>query len=148
MGITQQGAFIWGAYYQHWLCKWKILPHSWKACEIRRLWAHVVISKEAHYSGILPQPLSLGSWDKTDNSLTNLPSGPLRETTQQAEWLVGLIQYDLQSRLFIHIRSGNFYSSLSPFSDCPYWRRSNAPRIRTESAAPVAQQGDWVGTCP
>lgn len=68
----------------------------------------------------------LGSWDKTESSLTKLPSKPLRQMTTHIESFVGLHQYDSQSRLFIHVRNGNFYNSISfpdlflPFPDIPF----------------------------
>lgn len=63
------------------------------------------------------------------SSLTKLPSKPLRQMTTTVESFVGLHQYDSQSRLFIHVRNGNFYNSISfpdlflffpPFPDFPF----------------------------
>lgn len=74
-----------------------------------------------------------GYCSNPDNCLPNRPSGPLREKAGEAEWSVGLRQYDFQPRLFIYFRNENFYNSISPFPDFLIEGPTTCPQIRLES---------------
>lgn len=108
---------------------------------------------------------NLWAWDPgiKQSSLIKLPSKPLRKITQ-AEWFVGLHHYDSQSILFIHVRNGNFYNSISfpdlfllfppslisPFPPAHKWKSWSCPYLTFIERKPPRKNGQEhikVGHC-